>query len=64
LQCTPKYASFLGISHALHLDVFDRPGVKLLFQQPDREYNCGYGMYLPRKKKKINEQTMSFIDMA
>jgi len=31
---------------------------------PFREYNCEHGMYLPRKKEKINEQTMSFIDMA
>jgi hypothetical protein len=32
LRRTGKYDSFLRISHALHLDVFDQPGVKLLFQ--------------------------------
>jgi hypothetical protein len=35
LRRTVKYASFLRISHALHLDVFDQPGGKLLPQQPD-----------------------------
>jgi hypothetical protein len=34
LRRTEKYDSFLRISRALHLDVFDQPGVKLLFQQP------------------------------
>jgi hypothetical protein len=34
LRRTVKYASFLLISRALHLDVFDQPGRKLHFQQP------------------------------
>jgi len=34
LQRTVQYASFLAISRALHPDVFDQPGKKLLFQQP------------------------------
>jgi len=38
LRRTKKYASFLLISRALHLDVFDQPGEKLLFQQPVRDY--------------------------
>ncbi|MCX5905543.1 MAG: hypothetical protein NTV89_19200, partial [Proteobacteria bacterium] len=33
LRRTVKYASFLLISRALHLDVFDQPEKKLLFQQ-------------------------------
>lgn len=33
LRRTVKYASFLIISCALHPDVFDQPGRKLLFQQ-------------------------------
>jgi hypothetical protein len=33
LQRTPQYASFLVISRALHLHVFDQPGRKSLFQQ-------------------------------
>ena len=36
LRRTVTYASFLLISRALHLDVFDQPGRKLLFKQPDR----------------------------
>ena len=36
LRRTVKYDSFLTISRALHLDVFDQPGEKLLFQQPVR----------------------------
>jgi len=34
LRRTAKYASFLMMSRALHPDVFDQPGKKLLFQQP------------------------------
>ena len=34
LRRTVEYASFLLISRALHLDVFDQPGGELLFQQP------------------------------
>ena len=36
LRRTVKYDSFLTISRALHPDVFDQPGKKLLFQQPVR----------------------------
>jgi len=38
LQRTAQYASFLVISRALHLNVFDQPE-KLLFQQPAKENN-------------------------
>ena len=34
LRRTVKYASFLTISRALHLDVFDQPERKPLFKQP------------------------------
>jgi len=34
LRRTKKYASFLRILRDLHLDVFDQPGRKQLFQQP------------------------------
>jgi len=36
LRRTVQYSSFFMISRALHPDVFDQPGRKLLFQQPVR----------------------------
>jgi len=33
LRRTEKYASFLSISHALHLDVFDQPGENHFFNK-------------------------------
>jgi hypothetical protein len=34
LRRTEKYASFLRISRALHLDVFDQPGENSFFNKP------------------------------
>jgi hypothetical protein len=34
LRRTVKYSSFLMISRALHLNVFEQPVKKILFQQP------------------------------
>jgi hypothetical protein len=33
LRRTEKYASFLGMSRALHLDVFDQPGENHFFNK-------------------------------
>ncbi len=38
LQRTPKYASLLRISGALHLGIFEQP-IKNLFQQPAKALN-------------------------
>jgi len=47
LRRTVTYASFLRISRALHPDVFDQPGEKLLFQQPANcfLFSCFYMLY-------------------
>jgi hypothetical protein len=49
LRRTEKYASFLMILRALHLNVFEQPVKKILFQQPI-ELDVHF---LAKKKKKM-----------